>query len=209
MSSNLSHADVPGLAATRPGWRLAMQGVLVVLATAACGCSTLLPNSKSEVVSAWGSYAQAGESIAQLVPFQATREQVHRHGLDPGDNPAVTVLHFADVLQRFAAATLIKPDEVDRGIRECLSAGRRCSGYAISVKKLAHRRIGDFWLDSLNFRRETVTTGWSVDALLVFVDDLLVYQLVGGHPTIHEVVLRRNPLGPLQGWGEQTLKAMP
>ena len=31
-----------------------------------------------------------------------------------------------------------------------------------------------------------MTSGWSVDALLVFVDDQLVYQLVGGQPTISE-----------------------
>ena len=72
-----------------------------------------------------------------------------------------------------------------------------------------HRqRIGSFWLDSLNIRRETVTTGWRVDVLLVFVDDALVYKLVGGRPTIHPVELQRNPLGPLQGWGDQTLRAV-
>ena len=95
-------------------------------------------------------------------------------------NPAIIVLHFGDVLQRFSAAALIKPDDVDRGIRDCLHVGKQCNAYAISVKKVSRNRVGNFWVDSLNFRRETVTTGWNVDALLVFVDDLLVYQLVGG-----------------------------
>ncbi len=97
---------------------------------------------------------------------------------------------------------------VDPGIRDCLQAGKQCGGYAIAVEKLHRQRIGSFWLDSLNFRRETVTTGWRVDVLLVFVDDALVYKLVGGRPTIHEVDLRRNPLGPLQGWGDQSLQLM-
>ena len=70
------------------------------------------------------------------------------------------------------------------------------------MEKLHRQRVGSFWLDSLNFRRETETTGWRVDVLLVFVDDSLVFKLVGGRPTINEVDLRRNPLGPLQGWGE-------
>lgn len=73
------------------------------------------------------------------------------------------------------------------------------------MEKLHRQRVGSFWLDSLNFRRETVTTGWRVQALLVFVDDALVYQLVGGQPTILERELRRNPLGPLQGWGDQSI----
>jgi hypothetical protein len=170
------------------------------------GCTTLLPSSRTEVVSVWSSYDDAVKSLATVAPYLSTRQSVHAQGLDPGRNPAITVLHFADVLQRFAAATLIKPEDVDRGIRDCLKAGKQCGGYIIAVEKLHRRRVGSFWLDSLNFRRETVTTGWRVDVLLVFVDDALVYKLVGGRPLVSEVELRRNPLGPLQGWGDQTLQ---
>ena len=80
------------------------------------------------------------------------------------------MLHFTDVLQRFSAAVLIHPEDVDQGVRDCLHAGQRCSGYMVSVKKLARQRVGNFWVDSLDFKRETVTTGWRVDVLLVFVD---------------------------------------
>ncbi len=188
-------------------------GVASALVLGSClfvgACTTLLPSSRTEVVSDWNSYEDAVKSLATMTPYTATRQSVHAQGLDPNSNAAITVLHFADVLQRFAAATLIKPEDVDPGIRDCLRAGKRCSGYAIAVEKLHRRRIGNFWLDSLNFRRETVTTGWRVDVLLVFVDDALVYQLVGGRPTISEVDLRRNPLGPLQGWGSQTLQLIP
>jgi hypothetical protein len=170
------------------------------------GCTTLLPSSRTEVVSVWSSYDDAVSSLATVAPYLSTRQSVHAQGLDPGRNPAITVSHFADVLQRFAAATLIKPEDVDRGIRDCLQAGKHCGGYIIAVEKLHRRRVGNFWLDSLNFRRETVTTGWRVDVLLVFVDDALVYKLVGGRPLVNEVELRRNPLGPLQGWGDQSLK---
>jgi hypothetical protein len=185
-------------------------GVAAAIAAGVClfagGCSTLLPSSRTEVVSDWSSYDDAVVSLATVAPYTSTRQSVHAKGLDPSRNPAITVLHFADVLQRFAAATLIKLEDVDRGIRDCLQAGERCGGYAIAVEKLHRKRVGGFWLDSLNFRRETVTTGWRVDVLLVFVDDALVYKLVGGRPTINEVDLRRNPLGPLQGWGDQSLQ---
>jgi hypothetical protein len=183
--------------------------VAVLLALASGGCSTLLPTSRTEVVSDWSSYDQAMRSLAAFEPYRATRADVHRQGLDPGSNPAIIVLHFGDVLQRFSAAALIRPEDVDRGIRDCLHVGKQCNAYAISVKKVNRNRVGNFWVDSLNFRRETVTTGWHVDALLLFVDDLLVYQLVGGQPTINEYEQVRNPLGPLQGWGglvPQTLR---
>jgi hypothetical protein len=170
------------------------------------GCASLLPSSRTEVISNWNSYADAVDSMATIAPYTSTRQSVHAQGLDPSSSPGITVLHFADVLQRFAAASLIKPEDVDRGISDCLQAGKKCSGYAIAVEKLYRQRVGNFWLDSLNFRRETVTTGWRVEVLLVFVDDNLVYQLVGGRPTINEIELRRNPLGPLQGIGEQSLQ---
>lgn len=180
----------------------------VLVALALGGCSTLLPTSKKEVVSDWNSYDDAVRSLAGFEPYKATRTDMHLQGLDPRTNPAIIVLHFGDVLQRFSAAALIKPDDVDRGIRDCLHAGKQCSAYAISVKKVNRNRVGNFWVDSLNFKRETVTIGWGVDALLVFVDDLLVYQLVGGQPTISEYEQVRNPLGPLQGWGGMVPEAL-
>ena len=186
---------------SNPALRFAAAAVVAAL----CGCTTLLPTSKKEVVSAWTSYDEAVKSLSAIEPYTATRDQIHTQGLDPSVNPAITVLHFGDVLQRFSAAALIKPEDVDRGIRDCLHAGKQCNGYAISVRKIDSKRIGNFWLDSLNFKRETTTTGWGVDALLVFVDDLLVYELIGGHPTIDEYEVVRNPMGPLQGWGSVTI----
>ena len=180
---------------------LALRFAAAAVVAALCGCTTLLPTSKKEVVSNWTSYDDAVKSLSAIVPYTATRRQVHTEGLDPSVNSAITVLHFGDVLQRFSAAAMIKPEDVDRGIRDCLHAGKQCSGYAISVKKIDSKRVGSFWLDSLNFKRETITTGWGVDALLVFVDDLLVYELIGGRPTIDEYEVVHNPMGPLQSWG--------
>ena len=182
--------------------------ITALLASLLGGCSTLLPNAKDEVTSDWNSYDEAIKSLAVVDPYRSTRSDVHGLGLDPRINPAIKLLHFGDLLQRFAAAALIKPEEVDRGIRDCLQAGKRCTAYTISVRKIDRQRVGNFWLDSFNFRRETVITGWSVEVLLVFVDDLLVYELVGGQPTIRDTELRRNPLGPLQGWGDQTLQLL-
>ena len=180
----------------------------LVIAIAMGGCTSLLPRSKNEVVSAWNSYDDAVKSLSAIVPYRATRDDVHAQGLDPRTNPAITMLHFGHVLQRFAAAALIKPADVDRGINDCLHAGKMCSGYAISVKKIASKRIGSFLLDTFNFKRTTITKGWSVEALLVFVDDRLVYELIGGQPTISEYEQKRNPLGPLQAWGDGAMRLL-
>lgn len=178
----------------------------VVISVVLGGCSSLLPQSKREVVSDWTSYDDAVASLATIEPYTATRSDVHSSGLDPRANPSITVLHFAEVLQRFPAVAMIEPQDLDRGIRDCLRAGKQCSGYAISVKKVNRNRVGNFWLDSFNFKRETVTSGWGVEALLVFVDDRLVYRLIGGQPTVEEYEVQRNPLGPLQSWGDRMLR---
>lgn len=184
--------------------RLVLQRCLLTLLLAVLGgCTSLLPTSRTDVTSRWTSYDDAENSLAALKAFEATREDVHRQGLNPRQGPGITVLHFADVLQRFTAVVQSRPDHVDPGVNACLQAGQRCSGYAVSVKKLARQRVGNFWVDSLDFRRETVTTGWSVEVLLVFVDDTLVYKLMGGQPAIREVDVQRKPLGLLQGWGQQ------
>jgi hypothetical protein len=186
--------------------RLPLLWAAAIALVALNGCSSLLPQAKKETVSGWNSYDEARQALAVIEPYKTVRPDLHVIGLDPRINPNITVLHYADVVQRFSAAALMKPEEMDSGIRDCLRAGRKCSGYAIVVKKLDRNRVGNFWLDSFHFKRETMTVGWSVDALLVFVDDMVVYQLIGGQPTISEYEQERNPLGPLQGWGDQFMQ---
>ena len=96
--------------------------------------------------------------------------------------------------------------------RDCLKAGKRCTAYSISVSQVTTHRVGNFWqfwLDMLNFRRRTVTTGWSFNALIIFVDDLAVFALAGGQPNINTEQFTRNPLGPLQGIGEALRPRIP
>ena len=45
-------------------------------------------------------------------------------------------------------------------------------------------------------------------ALIVVIDNRVVYKQWSGRPRIEETELRRNPLGPLQGIGE-SLKPLP
>lgn len=101
-------------------------------------------------------------------------------------------------MQRFAGAGAVKREELDAGILGCLQAGKACSGYAIAVRATSRKRNGNFWLDVFNFRRVTGITGWSFNALILMVDDRVVYTQHGGQPRIHEQEVSRNPLGPLQ-----------
>lgn len=173
---------------------------LLVLTAALAGCVNLLPRAEFQTQETWRDYESAKAAIEKIIPMQSTRAELSAEGIDPHTNAAVTILSFSDVVQRFAGAA-IKAEELDPGIRECLKAGKACTGYSIVLKRSSHRRIGNFWLDSFSFYRETDITGWSFNALVLFVEDVAVYTLHGGQPLVHEREVSRNPLGPLQGWG--------
>lgn len=172
------------------------------LALALAGCQALLPTATSRTPFGWSTYAEAASALEKVVPYKTRRAELHALGFDPTDNPAITILNFADIAQRFPATAALSSDELDRGLRDCLQAGRRCTGYSINVKQVRRKRIGSFWLDTFNFRRQSETTGWSFNALIVLVDDVVVYALAGGQPAIREYETVRNPLGPLQSLGD-------
>lgn len=175
---------------------------LVMLAAALAGCANLLPRGQFATQETWGDYESAKGAIDKIIPFESRRIDLAAAGLDPTANAAVTVLHFSDVVQRFAGSS-VKQEELDAGIRRCLTAGKACTGYWIAVRRVTRQRIGNFWLDTFNFYREIDITGWSFNALILFVDDLVVYTLHGGQPKMHDKEVTRTPLGPLQGWGER------
>ena len=166
------------------------------------GCAALLPRAELATQESWRDYDAAQGAIEKIVPMRTTRDDLHVEGIEPRRNPAITILTYSDVVQRFAGAP-IGHDHLDAGVRKCLTAGKACSGYAILVRRTARKRVGNFWLDSLNFYRETEIVGWSFNALILLVDDVVVYTLHGGQPRLHEREVTRNPLGPLQGWGQQ------
>lgn len=164
------------------------------------GCTGLLPRGETSTQETWSDYASAREAIDSIVPFKSTRAELSAAGIDPHTNAAVTLLNFSDVMQRFSGSS-VRHEELDPGIRRCLTSGKACTGYSVSLKRVSRKRIGNFWLDSFNFYREVDVTGWSFNALILFVDDMVVYTLHGGQPRLHEREVTRNPLGPLQGWG--------
>lgn len=180
--------------------------VLFLLAAALsvlAGCTSLLPQGRTQTGGGWQSFEDAKRAIEAIEPYVTQRADLTSAGIDPFTNSNVTILNYADLAQRFNVGAMLRPEEVDPGIRDCLRAGKNCTAYAIARRQVQRKRQGNFWLDILNFRRDTDVEGWSFNALIVMVDDMVVYTLYGGQPRIHEHEATRNPLGPLQGWGER------
>ena len=162
------------------------------------GCAGLLPSGRTATQESWTDYASARSAIERIVPFRSKRAELAASGIDPYKTPTVSILNYSDIVQRFAVSGVIRREELDAGILECLQAGKACTGYAIQIRSTTRKRTGGFWMDVFNFRRETDITGWTFNALILMVDDLVVYTLHGGQPKIHEKEVTRNPLGPLQ-----------
>jgi len=207
-------STTPARAGPRPrraGWRprtLAAALLLPVLGLP-IGCKSLLPKGTETTPLPWKNYAEAYAAIESIEPYKSTREALRAKGIDPAVNPAITILNYTDLLQRLTAVGAVTPGHLDPGIAECLDAGKRCTAYQIEVRQLQSKRVGNFWLDMLNFRRRTITTGWSFSALIFFVDDRAVFALAGGQPNINTESMSRNPLGPLQGLGSSVPTPIP
>lgn len=175
--------------------------LLAAFSLAVTGCAELLPKSAVRTEVQWQSFDDARAMVQAIKPYQTTKADLAGAGLSDA-NPAVTLLSHVEVAVRFPIGGVLNESDVDPGIRDCLKAGKACNAYQINVHRTNRNRVGNFWLDALRFRRETDVSGWTFNALVLFVDDLVVYAVFGGQPVIHEVEVERNPLGPLQGWGD-------
>lgn len=175
---------------------------LLTLCALLAACQSLLPKMTETTQVPWKTFDEARAAVEAIGLFRTNRSTLLSNGFDPLHNPAVTILSFPEIVQRFSAGNALERDEYEHGIRSCLLAGKACDGYQIAIKRVKHDRIGNFWLDLFGFVRRTNTTGWTFNAMVLFVDDQVVYTTYSGQPKMNEMQVRRNPLGPLQNIGE-------
>ena len=167
------------------------------------GCSSLLPQSKTVMPSPWASYKDAQMTFDKIIPGHTTNADLRDLQLDPEENPNIAILNYSDVLQRFVPHASISMNDLDTGVKDCLSAKTVCRGYAINQKSVVKNREGNFFADILGFERETHTTGWSFTGLILMKDGVVIYKLTGGQPQIVEREHTKNPLGPVMGLGQK------
>ena len=183
---------------------------LPLLATALLlnGCAALLPQSKTELRAQWKSYAEARATFDLIAPGKTTVLELTAMGIDPGSSSNVTIFNQADLLRRFVVVPSLDARMLDDGLRRCLEARDACFGYGIEQTHIDRKRNGNFFLDFLNFSRNTEITGWKFEAVIVINADTVAFKVWGGKPNIQEVENVRNPLGPLQGVGESGARSL-
>jgi hypothetical protein len=181
----------------RPGFAIAL-----LAAGALLGCSDLLPRAQSHVSSPWTSFDEAKAAIERIVPNETTGAELRTQGIDPYTSPNVQLLSYSDILLRFPINGAFAKDGLDHGLRECLEAGKSCTGYSISVQELKRDHTGPFWPDALGFKRVVDVSGWTFNALILMIGDRVVYTLYGGQPIVKQQEVSRQPLGPVQNLGD-------
>jgi hypothetical protein len=165
------------------------------------GCAAALPRSESKVASPWSSFEQAKQAYDDIKPYSTTEDDLAALGFSPRKRPNIRILNHADLAERFVLLSLQSPESLPRGLRDCLSRCADCTGYEVDQRQIRDERYGNFLADFFNFKRKTETRGWEFRALLLLVDDVVVYKLWSGTPQIREYSDKTNPLGPLQSIG--------
>lgn len=163
-------------------------------------CSSLLPRARSES-SPFNSFEEARHAIDGLVPMKSDAATLTKLGIDPVQQPNTTILTHADIVRRFVPSALLNRSDLDPGVLACLEARDACRGWEITAARILKARTGNFFTDFTNFSRRTETTGWRFNALILLVNDVVVYRAWGGQPRVNEIEVNTNPLGPLQEMG--------
>jgi hypothetical protein len=183
-----------------------MKYLISVVSLCLAGCGTLLPRGDHAIEGPWKSFEEAQQTFDAITPYQTRREDLKKLGLDLVKTPNITLLNYSDVVNRFVPGTAVNSVELDAGVSDCINAKMACKGFEIDQRHIKRNRIGSFWADFLNFKRQTDVAGWHFKGMLLIKDDVVVYKLTGGQPLIHEIEHHTNPLGPLQGIGESSLR---
>jgi hypothetical protein len=178
---------------------------LALLCLVAPGCSALLPSSRHATASHWKSYQEAELAFDKIIPGITTEADLRKLKLEPGTNPNIAILNYSDVLMRFVPHASISINDLDTGVRLCITAKTACKGFEITQSSLAKNRNGNFVADVFGFSRATRITGWKFNGILLLKDGVVIYKLHGGQPSIAQDEVERTPLGPVQSLGRQML----
>jgi len=171
---------------------------VLFIALIAAGCGSLLPSVKDTTKSPWETFDDAKTAFDKIIPYKTTDGDLQKFGFSPLSTPNVRILTYLDITQRFWTNPSIRKEDLDKGIQECINAKISCIAYEIQLRNVANKRYGNVLLDLFNFKRKTNQSGWEFEALVILINDTVVYKLWGGKPAIDQYKEIKNPLGPLQ-----------
>lgn len=168
-----------------------------------------MPKKHDLAVPAFQTYDSMHAAFARVTPARTTLSDLKAIGFDPAATPNIREVNYLQIAQIFLPHPGIPFSAMPAGVQACVAAQERCTGYIVDPKVTSEKRVGNVALDIFNFRRKTVTTGWSADAMFVLLDGVVVYKVWSGEPRMDSSSTTINPLGPLQNLGGVLERAVP
>jgi hypothetical protein len=178
-----------------------MKAASLATLIAACSSMELLPQSTNIQNSGFQSYDDVSKAYDRIAPGSTPAPQLSKLGFDVARNSNVEVLNYLGVIERFMPRESITLVSLDPAVRDCISARAGCTGYIFRPSMRTDQRVGNVFLDTLSFRRTTVSSGWSAEVLLLVQNNIVTYKLLSGKPRIDGTEKKEQPLGPMQDLG--------
>jgi len=169
------------------------------------GCSSLLPSGTTVKKSPWKTFDEAKLSFDKITLDKTTADELAQLGFDPHSTPNIAILSYLDV-RRLFNYEMDRNEFYHEGVNSCIKARESCQAYDVEIEDIRKKRVGNFWLDLFVIKRQEQTTGWRFRALILLVDNQVVYKLWSGNPMLNETKAKKNPLGPIQDMGSSLLK---
>lgn len=176
-----------------------------LLLSGGCATQSLLPTRGVYTESSFETYTQVENVITKIEVGKTKYSELVKLGLDLENIPNVKKLTYLDVMSKFkldspSRYTLFNKIELPAGVLKTLNAREDGLAYEINLERLKNKREGSLFLDILNFRKTTHTTGWNISVLILIVNDTVEYVLYSGEKNIDKLEKEKNPLGPFQGF---------
>ncbi|MFC1625322.1 hypothetical protein ACFL1O_00355 [Patescibacteria group bacterium] len=166
-------------------------------------CSRALPSSKTIIKSPWTNYNDTKKVYEKIIPNKTTIEDLKKLGIDPYKTPNIRILTFREILKIYLPNSSVKKEDLDTGVQTCLKEKNGCISFALNPQGYDEKRVGNFWKDQFKFKRKIIKSGWRFSGLILIVGNIVVYkEEPGGKPNIVEEKTEKNPLGPIQNFGE-------
>ncbi len=171
-----------------------------VIALVLGGCARWVLPSQVEAKGGeqFETYEQVQGAYARIAPFTTTAGDLTDMGIHPGKTPNLQIINYLEIRSRFMQPQTVQLKDLDPAVQACINAREACEGWFVPLQRISRERVGDVSLDMLGFRRETVSTGWRAEMVLLLVDDVVVYKLWSGTPNVNEATKEVKPLGPFQ-----------
>jgi hypothetical protein len=176
-------------------------GLALVVGLGLGGCSFLLPTGEQDVSRRWSGFDEVKSIYDRIEPYQSDLSAVKALGFDPDKTPNLQLLNHSQVVRAVLPSRAQDHVSIPQGIQDCMQAQDQCVGYFMEPSHVDYERQGSVVLDLLGFKRTTLIKGWKFGALIVVVNDRVVYKQWNGKPKIEETESLTNPLGFLQGTG--------